>query len=134
MTPAELAQDILDTHHAYLYEHMPALDRALTAPGVPDAVSQRWRELVAILEEHLQKEEEVLFPAILAGEAGDLAPVIEAMVGEHDQIRACERTLRGVADLVPDHAGPLLALLDDLGVHAGREDDELFPAVTRGDR
>lgn len=95
MTPAELAQDILDTHHAYPYAQMAALDRALTAPGESDAVSRPWRELVAVLDEHLQEEEEVLFPAILAGEAGDLAPVIEAMVGEHDQIRALERTLRG---------------------------------------
>lgn len=125
---AALIQDILDTHHRYLYAHMPALDVALQ--GAPAALADPWRELVMTLEDHLNKEEEVLFPAMIGPheEAGDLEPILAAMRAEHEQIRGIERALRSHAELAGPHEAALVALLDDLAVHADREDRELFPA------
>lgn len=128
-----LVQDILDTHHAYLYEHMPALDQGLRALPAPPALLQTWERLVSALESHLLAEEEVLFPAITEGEAGgaaeDLSAPIRQMMAEHDQIRGFERTLRGLAPLAGPHEAALVALLDDLAVHAGREDQAFAPLV-----
>ncbi|MDP2316423.1 MAG: hemerythrin domain-containing protein [Pseudomonadota bacterium] len=126
---AALITDILDTHHRHLYEHMPRLDEAFR--DAPEALARPWAGLVAVLEDHLAREEEVLFPAMLAqaegGPAGDLQPVIAAMLAEHDVIRGFERALRGVSSLAGPHEAELLALLDDLAVHAEREDTQLFP-------
>ena len=88
-----------------------------------------------VLEDHLAREEVVLFPAMIdaagGAPAGDLGPVIAAMMADHDVIRGYERTLRGVSGLAGEHERALIALLDDLAVHAGREDEELFPAAAR---
>lgn len=127
-TRAEVITDILDRHHRYLYEHMPVLDAAFA--GAPARLSRPWTELVAALEEHLTREEEVLFPAMLRddSESGDLAPVMAAMREEHEQIRRIERQLRAASSLAGASEGALLELLDDLAVHAAREDAELFQA------
>lgn len=136
MTPdalAALAQRILDTHHALLRRELPRLEQAL-ADG-PPSLRAPFAHLKALLDGHLMKEEQILFPAIFRVSRGEelggcgLAGPIAQMHHEHDQIRLLETALREAAR----DAGPLeqdlLALLDDLSVHAETEDTQLFPAA-----
>lgn len=126
-----LARQVLDTHHALLHRELPRLDAALG--GAPAPLRRPWTALSQTMQGHLQKEEVILFPAILAVARGDdaagcgiLGP-IRQMEHEHGQIRALEAELRAVASLAGPEAPALIALLDDLAVHAATEDDHLFP-------
>lgn len=135
MHPLDLIQHILDTHHALLHRELPRLSAALSKPDVPAALQEAWRELAEILELHLMKEERILFPAIEALYAGAPLPPcgvqapIRQMNHEHEIIGMLEQRLREVAHLAGEHTPAIEALLDDLVVHATREDEELFPAV-----
>lgn len=70
---AELAKHILDTHHSYLKQELPALsnrmDKVVSVHGARDPqvlprLSEVFEALRAELELHLRKEEAILFPAI----------------------------------------------------------------------
>lgn len=128
-----LVARILDTHHALLRQELPRLGEALR--GRDRALVGPFVELRALLEAHLWKEEVILFPAIQAlarGEAGGGCGVeapIRQMSFEHEKIRELEEVLRGAASLAGAEAGALVALLDDLAVHARTEDEALFPAA-----
>ncbi len=136
MTPnnlSALAQQILDTHHALLKRELPRLEAAFRQ-GDP-ALRRPFERLCRTLEAHLQKEEQILFPAILAlcarGElsgCGVLGP-IRQMEHEHEEIRAIEAELRQAAALAGPLEADLVALLDDLAQHARTEDEALFPAA-----
>jgi len=136
MTPQHLAaltNEILDTHHARLHHELPRFERAF-ADG-PTALAQAFSRFARTMEHHLAKEEQILFPAILAlCEHGDmvgcgLVGPIQQMRHEHDEIRAMELELRGLAASAGQSRDELVALLDDLAEHARREDEELFPAA-----
>lgn len=132
---SRLCDDIVATHHALLRREMPRLSAAFAEMGADPALTGPWNALLSTLDRHMFKEENILFPAIASLEAGGpaghcgLQGPIKQMQHEHIEIRELEIQVRAAAD----HAGPekdaLLALLDDLGVHAGREDDALFPAA-----
>jgi molybdenum cofactor biosynthesis enzyme MoaA/iron-sulfur cluster repair protein YtfE (RIC family) len=132
---AALARSILDTHHALLKRELPLLEAGLRDADA--AVRVPFGKLVRVLNEHLMKEEAILFPAILAlaeGHAVDGCGVhgpIAQMQAEHEVIRALEEELRveraRAGTLGPD----LLRLLDDLAEHARKEDEWLFPAAIR---
>ena len=65
MTPAELtalAEHILGTHHALLHRELPRLDAALSA--APRSLRAPFGHLKSLLDDHLMKEERILFPAI----------------------------------------------------------------------
>ncbi len=130
---AELAQSILDSHHALLRRELPRLAEALA--GAPPRLRVPFQHLRRVMDDHMAKEENILFPAILALARGEAAggcgvggPIAQ-MMAEHDEIRTLEEALRSASR----EAGPLepslLALLDDLGVHAAKEDELLFPAA-----
>jgi len=136
MNIGELAQHILDTHHAYLREHIPGINAGLHAGGVPTELVDTWDQLVHIIQMHLIKEEQILFPAILEmanGSGGGLhcgfAGPINQMQYEHEMLRVLEARLRELAPQAGEAGVAMVALLDDLAVHAGLEDDQLFPAV-----
>ena len=131
MNPSQLVDRILETHHALLKRELPSLSAALKEE--PEGVRVPFENLRELLEAHLRKEEEVLFPAIRALEAGqDTAELCrcaaDSMEREHDIICTMELTLRHA---VRGHAleERVLAVLDDLLVHASTEDQELFPMV-----
>lgn len=128
MDAGALAQHILDTHHAYLHTNLPKVREALR--GAPASVGVPFLQLFAVLDEHLTKEERILFPHILeGGELAWLEAPITQMRAEHQVIEKLMARLREVAGEAGAGREPLLALLDDLAVHARREDEELFPAV-----
>ncbi len=126
---------IIATHHDPSKRALPQVTKALR--GAPLALRQDWAALRALYEDHLSKEEVLLFPAIEALERGDEAAVhhilgpIAQMHVEHGQLGAVEQRLRSQLDAAPGDAvgegrAALLAFLDDLQAHAGREDEGLF--------
>ena len=125
-----LAQSILDTHHALLKRELPRLGAAFRT--APPALRVPFASLRALLDEHLWKEEQILFPMIFAladGETPDGCGVegpITQMRFEHDRIRELEAELRVAASLAEGEAYALRAMLDDLAEHARKEDEELF--------
>ena len=128
-----LVQTILSTHHALLHQELPRLARAFSQ--APEPLRRPFLELRKVLDEHLLKEEQILFPiitALAAGEPGGgcgVAGPVRQMHHEHAQIRALEKEVREVADLAGPETEALLALLNDLVIHAGKEDELLFPAA-----
>ena len=130
MTLEQLTQAILDTHHRYLHEHMPSLDRALVEAHAPIELMRPWRDLLYTMGDHMQKEEVILFPALKALSRGEPELWVEgpmaAMEMAHMDIRDIEAALRSVADLAGPNRAHLIELLDDLSEHARIEDEELF--------
>jgi Cu2+-exporting ATPase len=136
MTPAEtaaLARDIVATHHAFLQRELPRLG------GLLGDASPRLRapfaHLRRTMDEHMAKEEGILFPMILAlaegrdvGGCGVVGPIAQ-MGAEHDEIRTLEDALRSASRDAGALEPALLAMLDDLAVHAAKEDELLFPAA-----
>ncbi|ROR54083.1 regulator of cell morphogenesis and NO signaling [Luteococcus japonicus] len=153
---ATLAHEIVDTHHAYLWEEMPRL-QALVAKvqGVhgqnhPELtrVREAYEEAVADLEPHLTKEERVLFPAIsklekaqapVAFPFGTLANPIRQMLAEHDVVGDLFKEIRQLTGgyTAPDDAcnsyRAMLTGLEemelDLHEHIHKENNILFPRV-----
>jgi regulator of cell morphogenesis and NO signaling len=151
LSPVELTDHIVATHHAYLDDELPALD-ALAAKVVNAHASRhpeliRMAELVVTLraeiEPHLAKEEQVLFPAIarLAGGTVDdsVTTSIDEMMREHDQAGELLAELRATSadyDVPADGCNSYRALYDRLATleadthrHIHLENNVLVPAV-----
>lgn len=134
MTEVEsLVEDILRTHHARLREEGKEIAAALARPGVNPALRSAWSRFTWIMDAHLQKEEDILFPNILAlfkGQEGFGCGVegpITVMKMEHQAIHRLMGELRALCAEGDGVSGKLLALLDDTEVHAAKEEDRLFP-------
>ncbi|MCU0267078.1 MAG: iron-sulfur cluster repair di-iron protein [Acidimicrobiales bacterium] len=115
----ELIEHILDVHHTYLWERMPAIrelaDKVASVHGDhhPELIEIR-RITTALLDEldgHLRKEEQILFPLTLqlteAEAAGDRAPAfhcgrianpIRVMLLEHDHAGEALAELRRLSN------------------------------------
>jgi regulator of cell morphogenesis and NO signaling len=158
MSLTELAAHIEQTHHAYLREELPRLDR-LTAKvasvhGAEDArlheVRGKLLAFVSELTSHMMKEEQILFPMIRTLEASDALP--ELHCGSiANPIRQMEREHHGAGDalermrLLTDGYMPpewacntYRAMLDalaqlerDMHQHVHKEENVLFPRATR---
>lgn len=69
---AAFAHDIVDTHHAYMWEEMPRLEALVDkvhrvhGDGHPELakVNELFAEAVTALDPHMTKEERIVFPAI----------------------------------------------------------------------
>jgi hemerythrin-like domain-containing protein len=126
----DLIDDILTTHHARLKAELPVLGEAL-----PEDIAVVFSELRLLLEGHLMKEETILFPNIqglargLPVDGCGLIGPIRQMRHEHTRIRALEERLRDAAQRGGPGTDALLSLLDDLAIHAEKEDTRLFPAA-----
>jgi len=115
-----LIRHIVDRHHTYLQRTLPSVDGKLSklieahAESHGAMLSQLhgvFARLRAELEAHMQKEELILFPAIVrledAADRGDPPPPapggtvnnpIRMMVHEHDDAAAALRSLRSLSD------------------------------------
>lgn len=154
LTPGELADRILATHHRYLWEELPALDAlAEKVLGVhggrhPELADVRRlvAELRADLEPHMAKEERILFPAIHALEAGTQAfpfgsieNPITVMEADHDHAGQLFEELRSVTsgfETPEDGCASyrslyerLAVLEEDTHLHIHAENHVLFPAA-----
>ena len=148
----ELADHIVDTYHAQHREQLPQLQawtrRAVAAhggahPGLFETIERTLADLTTELQDHMNMEERILFPAIRARERGDwnpaipLAGVIRAMEQEHDDAGAAIAELRRVTQgyEAPHWAcATVKALYSGLGeleaalhVHVHLENNVLFP-------
>ena len=153
---AALAHDIVDTHHAYLWEEMPRLqalvDKVHTVHGANHPELARVREAytaaVADLDPHMTREERVLFPAVsklekaqapVAFAFGSLAEPITQMLAEHDVVGDLFKEMRALTGgYAPpeDACGSYRAMLAgleemerDLHEHIHKENNVLFPQV-----
>lgn len=154
----ELITYILDTHHVFTKSEMERLqaltDKVLAAHGAnhPELLHLRelWQRLCADLKPHMFKEEQVLFPYIVAmAQAADhqwaapFAPFgtvnnpIRTMMREHDAAGEIVRELRA---LTSDYTAPSDACISyktlyqalenferDLHQHIHLENNILFP-------
>ncbi|WP_338539019.1 iron-sulfur cluster repair di-iron protein [Janibacter terrae] len=151
-----LAHDIVDTHHAYLWEEMPRLtalvDKVVGVHGGrhPELarVQETYARVVTEIEPHLTREERVVFPAISRLEktrapvtvaSGDLGELVQRLVDEHDvvgDLLAELRDLTGRFTPPPDGCNSYRAMLagleeleQDLHAHVHKENNILFPRV-----
>lgn len=149
MTMTELADHIEQTHHAYLREELPRLT-GLTAKVAAvhgerfawlGDVKATYADLVAELEPHMQKEEQILFPMIRRLESsgsfgGSVANPIAVMEHEHDNAGNALKRLRELtSDFTPpsDACNSFRAMLDGLATleanthqHIHKENNVLF--------
>lgn len=154
MMLAELCDHIEATHHAYLREELPRLDRM--TEKVARVHGEKQPKLKAIreafvalrgeLEPHMMKEERILFPMVRQLEdssqqagchCGSIENPIRQMELEHDHAGDALARIREAADdfVAPDWAcNTYRAMLDglqqleqDLHQHIHKENNVLFP-------
>ena len=157
MTLSELCDHIEATHHAYLREELPRLDRM--TEKVARVHGDKQPKLIAIreafvalrgeLEPHMMKEERVLFPMVRQLEASSQAPgfhcgsignPIRQMELEHDNAGEALARIREAADdfVAPDWAcntyramlNGLQELEQDMHQHIHKENNVLFPKAS----
>jgi regulator of cell morphogenesis and NO signaling len=150
---SELCAHIVNDHHGYLRDELPALrvlvDRVTAVHGQthPDLADVRatFAAVADELEQHMPKEEQVLFPACIALERGNVADSafgsvedpIGVMLNEHDEVAAGLARLRALTRgyRIPDDAcGSYRSMLDRLHTlevdthrHVHEENNVLFP-------
>ncbi|MGA2079255.1 MAG: DUF542 domain-containing protein [Holophaga sp.] len=147
---ADLAAHLLTTHHAHARTELerlaPLMEQVTQVPN-PELSDLRvhFTELRSHLESHLMHEEQIVFPYLLAMEAGEVpatcfgtvANPIRTMQEEHDQVG---RLMRRMRDLSSDFTAPegacesrrrlfkgLADLEADLRQHLHLENNVLFP-------
>jgi regulator of cell morphogenesis and NO signaling len=144
----ELIDHIVSTHHVYLRTELPRiqtwLDRVFSkyAERDPDTIGKLpavFGALRAELEPHLQKEEVILFPAVLRNASMPLGGPVRVMLMEHDHAQSGLEALRSITNnyTAPEHAcRTYRALFDglreldaDLRQHIYLENEVLFPRI-----
>jgi regulator of cell morphogenesis and NO signaling len=146
----ELVQHILTRYHAPLRDELTRLMTMARRveqvhaerPECPTGLADHLEAMGPFVADHLAKEEQILFPMILAGR-GRLASVpVQVMLGEHvDHGDALRRIRRLTNDLrLPEGAcatwrelyRSLLQLEVDLMEHIHLENNVLFPRALAG--
>ena len=156
---ADLAHDIVDTHHAYMWEEMPRLqalvEKVHRVHGDRHSelarVDELFTEAVAALDPHMTKEERTVFPAISRlektgsrGTSGPLAGQIDVLVQEHTVVGDLFKEINfvtGSYTMPEDGCGSYRAMLDglrdmelDLHEHIHKENNILFPGALELER
>ena len=153
MSMTELADHIEETHHAYLRSELPRLARLVDKVTTVHGEVHAWLEevrtvfagLVAELEPHMMKEEQILFPMIRELERAGSSRVfhcdtienpIRVMEHEHDNAGQALDRLRNITNgfAIPEGAcNSFRAMLDgletleaDLHDHIHKENNVLF--------
>lgn len=148
-----LAHDIVDSHHAYMWEEMPRLQALVEKvhgahgdrhPELAE-VQATYRQAIAALDPHMTQEERVVFPAITRMEksgpstAGSLTGPIQQLRDEHETVGNLFKQIRILTSsyAVPEGAcnsyRAMLTGLEemelDLHEHIHKENNVLFPRV-----
>ena len=147
---SELIQHILDHYHAAHRAELPRLLRMAERveqvhagrPDCPRGLAAHLARLAEELEEHMQKEEQVLFPMTLSGKGAFLAGPVAVLTEEHDGHGRSLQQVRALAhDLVPPSGacGTWRALYlglaefeRDVMQHIHLENHVLFPRLGAG--
>jgi regulator of cell morphogenesis and NO signaling len=136
---------IVRTYHARLRNDLPDLiemarrveRKKVSQPGCPHGLTRHLEAVHAAVLDHLQKEEEMLFPMIVRGAGAGASGPVHVMEVEHDHHREnLERVRELTGDLQPPphacatwralYAG-LLQLEQELMEHIHLENNVLFP-------
>ncbi|MEO7124979.1 MAG: iron-sulfur cluster repair di-iron protein [Nakamurella sp.] len=153
---ASLAHDIIDTHHAYMWEEMPRLsalvEKVYRVHGERHAeleqVHAAFFKAVAALEPHMTTEERSVFPTISklekgqpASSAADLPATLDKLVDEHQEVGDLFHEIKRLTN---DYTWPedgcnsykmMLEVLSemelDLHEHIHKENNILFPAARK---
>lgn len=151
-TFGKLIDHIVDTHHAYLRNELPAISQFVTKvlhvhgphhPEVLPALHRMFHELKLELEHHLESEETILFPLVKAyEETGDPAKLREALATidrleeEHTNAGDLLKEMRNVTSgyTLPEGACRTFTLTyqkldeleDDMFQHIHKENNILF--------
>lgn len=140
----DLIHHIISTHHAFLRTEAPRLRRTMSElPNVPEGNRCRMNleHLLRDIDDHLLKEERILFPTIEEMElsvieereprvmaCGVVGP-INQMIYEHMGVRELLRVLDADCPKLgrDDIVQSVTRLRDDLLEHIRVEEEELFP-------
>jgi regulator of cell morphogenesis and NO signaling len=144
----DLLDHILEAFHAPHHEELPRLvamaDKVNTVHGAKDperlgTLADAVRGLHAELEQHMAKEEQILFPMIRSGQGAMAGGPVSVMMAEHDQAGDMLRAIRKLTNdfTVPEAAcntwralwAGLEALEADLHLHIHLENNVLFPQL-----
>ncbi len=153
---ASLAHDIVDTHHAYMWEEMPRLQglvqkvHRVHGERHPELakVDELFTEAVTALDPHMTKEERSVFPAISRMEKtgsaptpGVLADQVDVLKQEHTVIGDLFKEINSLTSgyaMPEDGCASYQAMLDgleemelDLHEHIHKENNILFPGALR---
>lgn len=148
---AELADHIEQHYHAALRRDLPSLISAArkvervhaNKPSVPAGLADALEDFATALEQHMQKEERVLFPMIRRGARGEMVAMpISVMEHEHDshaEELANIRALTGNLVIPPEACATWTALYRGLEVleaelvqHIHLENNVLFSRARAG--
>jgi regulator of cell morphogenesis and NO signaling len=142
---ADLISLIETRYHAVHRQELPELARLARRveavhkdhPAVPRGLAVLLEQMQAELEDHMQKEEQVLFPMMRRGGHPMIAQPIAMMLAEHDDHGAHLRKLETLTgDFVPPEGACATwralyvgakKLADDLMQHIHTENNVLFP-------
>ena len=143
--PAEMIDHILSRYHAVHREQLPELIRMARRveavhrehPDVPKGLADLLESIGTEMEEHMGKEEAILFPMLLAGVRGVVVHPIAVMRDEHtNHGEQLERLMALTTDVTPPagacntwralYAG-IAQFADDLVAHIHLENNQLFP-------
>jgi len=134
-----------ETHRAELAQLRPLAEKVEAVHAddnqAPKGLSQALASLAQEMEDHMAKEEMILFPAMRMGGGRGIEHPIAVMRAEHDDHAGSIALIRRITGNLtpPDHAcGSWRALyagteklLDDLGAHIALENNVLFPRFER---
>lgn len=149
----ELVEHLIATHHVFtrteLVRLAPLMDKVVAVHGAQhpelNIIRTFFIEMAEDLDPHLQKEEQVLFPYLLALDTGDASPScfgtvanpIHMMQTEHDQIGELLHRIRDLSmdfslpeDACGSYQSLFMGLADleaDLHQHIHLENNVLFP-------
>jgi len=127
---ADLVAHIVSTYHAPLREELPRLEamarkvHRVHGEKDPERLADVLRTFLALkadLDQHLMKEEQILFPMIVAGNGAMAGGPISVMEHEHDDAGAALRRLRRLTD---DYVPPATACNTWRALWAGLADLE----------
>lgn len=123
--------------HQELRATIAKLDAAFKAWEVSPRLAAPWRHFSEGMEDHLRVEEEILFPALRAlAEGRDPeqdnfeVPLLE-MRYELDELATISDALRSASPEARELEGELLEMLDQLDVHAEKEQNVIVPEGMR---
>ena len=123
--------------HVRLRETMSTLDAGFLAANVSPRLSAPWRHFREGMAEHLQVEEEILFPALRAISEGrdpgrvDFETPLQEMQFEVDELATICDALRSASSEAGSLEPLLLDMLDQLDVPAARAAVSIFPEGAR---
>ncbi len=147
----EIVDFILERYHAALRRDLPGLiDLAAKVERVhadkatcPRGIASHLADVLAGLESHMAKEEQILFPLIRSGRGSMALMPIKVMMAEHeDHGEGLRRTRQLTGDLVPPPEActswralyaELSRLEAELMEHIHLENNILFPRALNGE-